>query len=112
MICGPTVNCVTLRDEHQGENHRYLCAYVDEHGLHIDGQDIGPCTEAVTDEYEYEWCQTIAVVDIPRFVSLLGGREGEDVLVILTRHWCAAGRSYELERLLRESDISIDRTVW
>jgi hypothetical protein len=85
---------------------------MDERGLHIDGQDIGPCTEAVTDDEEYEWFQTIAPADIARFITLLGGREGDDVLVLLQRHWCADARSYELERLLRESDIVIDRTVW
>ena len=105
-------HCITLRDEHDGLNHRYLCAYLDEHGLHIDGQDLGPAAEPFGDDDEYEWFQTIAVIDIPRVVELLGGRSGDDVMFLLQRHWCADRRSYELERLLRESDIVIDRTIW
>jgi hypothetical protein len=102
---------VTLRSERSGADRRNLWAYVDEAGaLHIDGQDLGPGTAPVSDDGEYEWYQTIAPPDVPRLVALLGGRPGEDVLDVLER-W-TGDRSYDFERLLRESDIPVARWVW
>lgn len=93
---------VVLRDERAGRNSRRLWAYVDEHGLHIDGQDLGPGTAAVSGDGEYEWFKTFAPENVPPVVALLDGQTGEDVLDMLER-W--AGRSYELEALLRDSGI-------
>lgn len=103
---------IVLRAEHNGADHRYLEAYVDQHGLHIDGQDLGPGTAIVSDDGEYEWFSTIAPEHLPRLVALLGGTPGEHVLDILERAWTAPSRSYDLERLLRNSAIPITRTVW
>jgi hypothetical protein len=103
---------VTLRDERGGSDRRNLWAYVDADGnLHIDGQDIGPGTAPVSDDGEYEWFQTIAAADVPRALALLGGDPGDDVLALLTRDWTGA-RSYDLERLLAESGIPIQRATW
>jgi len=103
---------ITLRDEHDGDDHRNLVVYLDELGqLHIDGQDLGPGTAPVSDDGEYEWFQTIAAADIPRLCQLLGGYAGETILAILTRKY-TGDRSYELERLLRDSDIPVNRRVW
>lgn len=36
---------IVLREERQGPDYRYLCAYLDAEGrLHIDGHDLGPGT--------------------------------------------------------------------
>jgi len=103
---------VRLRSEHDGDDHRYLDAYVDDAGLHIDGHDLGPGTAPVSVDGEYEWFQTIAPADIPRVVALLDGKAGQDILDLLERNWTAPGRSYELERRLRASTIPIKRGVW
>jgi len=85
---------------------------VDEAGaLHIDGQDLGPGTAPVSDDGEYEWFETIAAGDVPRLVELLGGAPGADVLDVLEQDWTGR-RSYDLERILRESDIPVKRVIW
>ena len=101
---------MTLREE-RGADARYLWAYLDRRGrLHIDGHDLGPGTAPVSDDGEYEWFQTIAAEDVPRVVALLGGEPGADVHDLLAG-W-TGDRSYELERLLRQSDIPIERFTW
>jgi hypothetical protein len=103
---------VTLRDERRGGDVRWLGAYVDGAGaLHIDGQDLGPGTAMVSSDGEYEWFETIAAADIPRLTALLGGGPGDDVLDLLARDW-TGDRSYDLERLLRESDIPVKLFTW
>jgi hypothetical protein len=103
---------VTLRQERDGRDHRWLGAYVDDGGnLHIDGQDLGPSTAMVSSDGEYEWFQTIAEADVARLVALLDGAPGTDVLDLLERDWTGA-RSYELERRLRQGDIPVQRSVW
>lgn len=103
---------VQLRDEVTGDDRRYLRAYVDDLGrLHIDGHDLGPGTEAVSSDGEYEWYQHIAAADVPRVVTLLGGAEGQDVLDLLAERYCGEA-SYELEAALRDCDIEIERHVW
>ena len=62
---------VILRDERRGRDWRHLWAYVDEQDRrHIDGQDLGPGTEIVSTDGEYEWFQTIAAADVPRVVEI------------------------------------------
>jgi len=102
---------VVLRDEREGHDSRHLWAYLDTEGaLHIDGQDLGPNTGLVGDDGEYEWFQRIPAGKVPRLVAILGGDPADDVLDILERHW-TGDRSGELERLLRESDLEIERYV-
>lgn len=99
---------VTLRAECRGSDQFNLWAYVDKAGcLHIDGQDLGPVTEPVSGDGEYEYFKTIAAADVPKVVALLDGREGEPVLDLLERAWTGK-RSWELERLLRESAIPVE----
>lgn len=102
---------VTLRAERNGADRRYLWAYVAADGLHIDGQDLGPGTAPVSDDGEYEWFRTFATADVPKVIELLGGEPGDDVLDLLERDWTGA-RSYDLERLIRESDIPSRLHVW
>jgi len=102
---------VVLRDEQEGRDSRHLWAYLDAEGaLHIDGQDLGPGTAIVSDDGEYEWFQRIPSKDVPRLVAILGGNRGDNVLDVLEQNW-TGGRSGELERLLRESDLEIERFV-
>ena len=103
---------VMLRSEVDGADRRYLWAYVDSAGhLHIDGQDLGPATAMVSDDGEYEWFHTFAATNVPRVVELLGGTTGDDVLAVLQHGWTGA-RSYDLEALLRDSDIPSTLDVW
>lgn len=103
---------VTLREEREGRDGRWLGAYVDGGGaLHIDGQDLGPGTAMVSSDGEYEWFMTVAAGDVERLVALLGGQPGDDVLVLLERDWTGR-QSYEFERLLRGSGISVNLFTW
>ncbi len=102
---------VKLRSERSGPDWRNLWASVDAEGnLHIDGQDLGPRTKIVSPDGEYEWFQTVQAADVPKLLELLGGAPETDVLDFLATHW-SGNRSYELERLLRESDIEVSLHV-
>lgn len=106
------VRRITLRDEHDGPDRRYLSAYLDDDGnLHVDGQDLGPKTASVSSDGEYEWFNTIRATDIPQLLVLLGATRDANILDVLEEHWCGenAGR---LEHLLRESSIKVDLFVW
>jgi hypothetical protein len=106
-----TARTITLRDEKNGRETRHLWASVDDGGnLHIDGQDLGPAAAMVSDDGEYEWFQTIRAEHLPRLLSLLGAGPGDDILDVLEGNW-SGPRSYELERLLRESDFPMERHV-
>jgi hypothetical protein len=86
-------------------------AYLDNEGnLHIDGQDLGPGTAPVSDDGEYEWFRTISHEDLPQLMSLLGAPADADVLDLLQRKWSGA-RSYELEKVLRQSGIKVNLVV-
>jgi hypothetical protein len=103
---------VTLREERSGPDQRHLWAYLGPDGaLHIDGQDLGPATAPVSPDGEYEWFTTIQPEYLPRLVELLGGEPGSDVLDLLAERYSGSD-SYELERLLRGSDIPIERHVY
>lgn len=103
---------VTLRQERDGRDWRNLWAYVDEGGdLHIDGQDLGPATAAVSPSGEYEWFKTIKADDLATLIDALGGEPECDLLDLLEARFSGPG-SYELERILREGDIPVDTHVW
>jgi hypothetical protein len=105
------VRTVTLREGRDGRDSRHLWAYLDETGaLHIDGQELGPGTAPMSDDGEYEWFQTIKAEHLPGLLGLLGGRPGDDVLSLLEEKW-SGGRSYDLEKILREGAIPIERHV-
>ncbi len=104
---------ITLRSIRSGSNSFSLRAYVDGAGcLHIDGQDLGPVTAAGgSDDGEYEYFKTIDAEYIPQVIALLGGKPGDDILELLAQRW-SGERSFELERLLSESGIPIQVSVW
>ena len=90
---------VELRDDRTGPTWYRLWAYLDERGcLHINGQDLGPGTDAVSPDGEYEYFETYAPEVIPRIVQVLGGEPGEPVLDVL-RRW-SGDRSHEMQRRL------------
>ena len=100
-----------LRNERRGADTRHLCAYLDDEGnLHIDGQDLGPATAPVSDDGEYEWFRTISHEDLPQLMRLLGAPGDADLLDVLQRKWSGA-RSYDLDKLLRESGIKVELFV-
>lgn len=103
---------LTLRHEENDRGRRNLWASLDEAGnLHIDGQDLGSATAPVSSDGEYEWFSTISAHDVPRLLALLSAPPDADILDTIEQQWSGAG-SYELERLIRESDIKVDRFVW
>jgi len=103
---------VTLRHEVDGPDTRHLWAHIDQEGnLHIDGQDLGPKTAIVSADGEYEWFQTIDRSELPKLSGVLGGKSDDDILDVLEENWTGPQAS-ELEALLRESDIEVDRFVW
>jgi hypothetical protein len=103
---------VTLRDEKSGSDSRHLRAYLDDDGnLHIDGHDLGPGTAPVSNDGEYEWLEKISAADLPRLLTLLGAPSNAMILDVLEQRWTGSS-SYDLERLIRESDIRVERFVW
>jgi hypothetical protein len=99
---------LALRHERDGDDWRHLWAYLDADGaLHLDGQDLGTATSFMTADGEYEWFQTIAPEHLPRLLALLGGNAGGDVMALLADRYTDA-KSYELERILRESGIPVE----
>ncbi len=104
---------VQLRAEERPDGSwLHLWASLDDDGnLHLDGQDLGPVTRPVSPDGEYEYVTTIAAVDVPRFVELAGGTPGHDVLRLLADRWSGPA-SFELERMLRASDIPVELQVW
>lgn len=103
---------VRLRDERNARDSRILYAYLDEQGsLHIDGQDLGRSTTAVSGDGEYEWFQTIRSEHLPRLIRLLGGTSADNILDLLSASW-SGDRSYALEQLLREGDVPVERFVY
>ena len=88
-----------------------MWAHIDQEGnLHIDGQDLGPRTAIVSSDGEYEWFETIKKSDLPRLIGLLGGNANADILDVLEENWTGQ-RAADLEALLREGDIEVDRFV-
>lgn len=88
---------VSLRAEHDGRNHRYLIATLNSEGaLVIEGHDLGPKTELVSSDGEYEWSRTILREHIPQLLILLDEPGDADILSILERYWTGP-KSYELD---------------
>ncbi len=100
---------VTVRDERDGSDRRHLEAYLDETGnLHIDGQDLGPSTSIVSGDGEYEWRVIIKGDDLRRLLGLLGAKADANILDVLG----SGDRAGDLEALIRDSDIHVERTSW
>ena len=103
---------ISLRAEHDGQDHRYLSATLNTEGaLVIEGQDSGPKTASVSSDGEYEWSRTILREHIPKLLTLLDAPADADILGILEQHWTGP-MSYELESRIGDSDIPSALWVW
>jgi hypothetical protein len=97
---------VYLRSERTGSNSRYLTARrVASGDLWIEGQDLGPATDVVSSDGEYEWVWVVAAPKIPELLRLLGAEPDVDVLEQLAARWTGPAAA-DLERLLRESGLA------
>ena len=97
---------VTLRAERDGPDTRHLDARLTPSGdLRVDGQDLGPATEIVRPDGEYEWTWTVSAAQIPELLRVLGAEAGADILEELSARWSGPA-SYDLERRLRESGLA------
>jgi hypothetical protein len=97
---------VVLRSERNGDDSRYLGAWLNQSGdLVIEGADDGPATAPVSSDGEYEWVQVVAADKLPQLLRVLGAEPDADVIDELAGRWNGV-RSYELERLLRETGLS------
>jgi hypothetical protein len=109
----PLEPTVILRKESRPDgSHLNLWAYLDSAGqLHIDGQDLGPVTCSVSGDGEYEYFKIVAPEHLPRLREVLGLAADADILERLANDWNGA-RSYELEDILRDSDIPVVLAVY
>ncbi len=97
---------VYLRSEHHGSESRYLTARrVLSGDLWIEGQDLGPCTEIVAPDGEYEWVWVVAADEVNELLGTLDAPPDTDVLNELAARWTGEA-SYELERRLREGGLA------
>ena len=72
----------------QGRDHNgtrtIWAALVADGSLKIEGQDLGAGVAIWGEGFtEYEWDWTVAAVDVPRAVEILGGNAGDDPLELL-----------------------------
>jgi hypothetical protein len=113
VSASPVEPTVLLRDEKRADgSHLALWAYLDTKGrLHIDGQDLGPVTRAVSSDGEYEYFKMVPKEAIPRLIELLGGKPKDDILDLLGKSWTGE-KSYELEEILREGPIEVELATW
>jgi len=77
----------------------------------IEGQDLGSATAVISSDGEYEWSYTFARSAIPSLRAALGADENEGILDLLVRKYTGA-QSYELERIMRETETTIPRELW
>jgi hypothetical protein len=107
---GPMVQL--LKEKRADGSSLNMWAYLDSEGcLHIDGQDLGPVTKAVSDDGEYEYFYTIPAEDIPALVKVLGGKVGDNVLDVIKKKW-SGKKSYDLGELLDKSQVRVKFSTW
>ena len=102
---------VVLRDERNGRDWRILSASLEGGALVIEGHDLGPSTAPIRSDGEYEWSYRFQSSAIPVLRAALGGTEDVGILDLLARKYTGA-HSYELERIMRDTDSTIPRTFW
>lgn len=100
---------LSLREEHDGPDSRYLSARLNYDGsLLIEGQDLGRKTALASSDGEYEWAWTILPEHIPQLLALLDAPANAKILEVLAIHWTGE-QSHELERLIRDY---IPSNIW
>jgi len=97
---------VSLQNEHRGDGSWLnLDASLERDGtLRIIGQDLGPVTEGMSADGEYEYFYTIAAEDVPALVVALGGQQGADVIDLLVQRW-SGDDAYNLGSAIRSSGV-------
>jgi len=97
---------VVLREEKTATDQRRLIVRVLETGaLRIEGWDLGEGVERSFGEgvREYEWTSEVAVEDLPRLITALGGVDGSDVLDVIET--ACRDRPTRLEATIHELGI-------
>ena len=96
---------ISLRQEHDGNDHRYLDAALNAAGdLVLVGHDLGPGTAMVSSDGEYEWSRTVRREHLEALLGALGAAAGANVLDVLARDWTGPA-SHDLETLLRNGAV-------
>lgn len=72
--------------------------------LSIMGQDLGPVTQMMSDDGEYEWGYSFKPEDVPVLFTALGGLPGEDIIDVLERRF-SGENAYRLGRALDASGV-------
>jgi hypothetical protein len=106
-----TPRSFVLRDERDGEDWRFLRAYLRDGDLVLEGQDLGPATATVSNDGEYEYFETVKAADLPQLLHVLGEPADADILEVLARSWRGSA-SYELEERLRHSGVPVQLFVY
>jgi hypothetical protein len=110
---GASVRRTVLRDDHDNRGTRYLAATLESDGtLRITGHDQGPRVSdfwggAIT---SYEWTYLVASGQIPAFIRLLGGHDGDDVLALLSA--CYQRAEPDLSEIMNHPDVQADFSNW
>jgi hypothetical protein len=110
---GHAARRIVLRDECDDRGTRYLDAALERDGtLRITGHDEGPRVSeffgaAIT---SYEWVYLVAADRIPALVRLMGGGEGEDVLLLLAASHQRAGE--QISDLMNHPDVAAHFSNW
>lgn len=101
---------VVLRDQRDDDGSRSLTtARTPDGGIRIEGQDLGTGVERVfgTGLREYEWAWTVAPDAVPAAIVALGGRPGDDPIVLLAA-WAQANDGADPGMHLRDAGVGVD----
>ena len=102
-----TSRSVVLRQDRTPGDFRGLTARLTAGGdLSIEGQDLGSSVEGFWGPglTEYEWAITVRAREIPRVVAALGGKEGDDVLTLLSAR-CSENEHYASRTFFEQQGI-------
>ena len=102
-----TARTVTLHEEHTRSDSRTLRACLSESGdLSIEGHDLGSGVEGILGPglTEYEWVITVRAAHFPRLVAALGGKDGDDVITLLSQRY-AENADYASKTFFDEQGI-------
>ena len=101
---------ITLREQCSGKDSRHLWARITEDGdLIIEGQDFGPSVEEFWGAglSEYEWDITVRAPHIPKLITALGGKDGDNVLSLLAAR-CSENDKYASKSFLEEHGVPVE----
>ena len=104
-----TSRSVKLQDERfdDGSSLSISATLESDGSLEISGHDLGPVTDSMSGDGEYEFWYTVAAEDVPALVIALGGEPGADILDVLQQR-CAARRRFNVGRAIRSSRVGYE----